>query len=639
MAVCALIGASPASAAPLFTPVSGSPFATGGTDPLSVAFNPSGQLLVTGNGSYGVSVFSVAASGALTQVSGSPFDTGGDPPGSVAFSPSGRFVAGAGTGDASPSVLMLSVASSGALTPVSGSPFATGGDVPWHVAFSPNGQLLATANTNANTVSVFSVAASGALTQVSGSPFPAGFTSPSSVAFSPNGRLLATADAYVDGRVSVFSVAASGALTPVTGSPFATGSEEPVSVAFSPSGRFLATANSSGDASVSVFSVAASGALTPVSGSPFATGTPLTPPWSVAFSPCGGLLATGTGIGTLATGNTASVFSIGASGALTPVSGSPFIVGGYAPFSVAFSPNGQLLATANRGPSSVSVLRYGPGSPVCVPSVPTGLTATPGNGSVTLTWQPNPTSDKVTHYNVYRTDQSFRGPWATPTGTTFTNASNVVNGARYCYEISATNGNGEGPTTASVCATPKAPPPPAPSITGHPASRSTQTTASFAFTDSQAGVRFSCQLDSGAFTTCASPVRYTGLRIGQHSFHVRAIDAFGQTSGVASYTWTVAARYVMTVATAGQWALAAVITRLYGNRRATTLTAFHVSGCVTLSGGRLRCQVSWRKPPYSYSGTITLGNLNPTTGTFKSSLNVLRQNTRTGAKKRITLRY
>lgn len=98
-----------------------------------------------------------------------------------------------------------------------------------------------------------------------------------------------------------------------------------------------------------------------------------------------------------------------------------------------------------------------------VPATPTGLTATPAPGSVTLSWQPNPAADAVSHYNVYRTDQSFTGPWATPAGTSFTNASSVVNGTLYCYELSASNSSGEGAKTAPVCATPSAPPvPPAP---------------------------------------------------------------------------------------------------------------------------------------------------------------------------------
>ena len=94
---------------------------------------------------------------------------------------------------------------------------------------------------------------------------------------------------------------------------------------------------------MSVFSVGAGGALTPVAGSPFSA--PGARPWSVAFSPGGGLLATAN-----YNGNNVSVFSVGAGGALTPVAGSPFPAdggGSDSPLSVAFSPDGSLLATAN----------------------------------------------------------------------------------------------------------------------------------------------------------------------------------------------------------------------------------------------------------------------------------------------------
>ena len=339
-----LAGAGGALAAPpAFTPVTGSPFATG-SDPLSVAFSPGGGLLATANDSDNTtSVFAVGSRGALTQVTGSPFATGNGPI-SVAFSPGGGLLA---TANASAStVSVFAVASGGTLTQVTGSPFATGND-PHSVAFSPGGGLLATANSDASTVSVFAVGSGGALTQVTGSPFTVG-NSPESVAFSPGGGLLATANAGAS-AVSVFAVGSGGALTQVTGSPFRAGSQ-PVSVAFSPGGGLLATANE-GANSVSVFAVGSGGALTQVTGSPFTTDSG---PASVAFSPGGGLLATAN-----EGANSVSVFAVGSGGALTQVAGSPFATGLF-PFSVAFSPGGGVLATANDGDNTVSVFAVAP---------------------------------------------------------------------------------------------------------------------------------------------------------------------------------------------------------------------------------------------------------------------------------------
>jgi 6-phosphogluconolactonase len=291
-------------------------------------------------------------------------------------------------------VCLVFAPSAAAFSEVPGSPFPAGED-PVSVAFSPDGGLLATANDGergaAGTVSVFSVdQASGALTPVSGSPFATDATGPTfgtqpaarSVAFSPGGRLLAIANEDSDyeghgyGSVSVFAVnSTTGALTPVSGSPFAAGEARYSSVAFSPGGGLLAAATDNlNTGEVSVFSVnPTTGALTPVSGSPFATGFD---PVSVAFSPRGGLLATGSnGFPT-----SVSVFSVAqTSGALTAVSGSPFAAGDGPFYSVAFSPGGGLLATAGEAPAggpglSVFSVDQASGALTQVPGSPFGTT-------------------------------------------------------------------------------------------------------------------------------------------------------------------------------------------------------------------------------------------------------------------------
>ena len=90
-----------------------------------------------------------------------------------------------------------------------------------------------------------------------------------------------------------------------------------------------------------------------VAGSPFAAGTS---PASVAFSPGGGYLATAN-----LDSENVSVFSVNQStGALSQVAGSPFAAGTL-PYSVAFSPSGGYLATANRGANNVSVFAVNQG--------------------------------------------------------------------------------------------------------------------------------------------------------------------------------------------------------------------------------------------------------------------------------------
>jgi hypothetical protein len=80
--------------------------------------------------------------------------------------------------------------------------------------------------------------------------------------------------------------------------------------------------------------------------------------------------------------------------------------------------------------------------------------------------------------------------------------------------------------------------PPAPTIGSGPPNPTTQTSASFSFSDAEGGVSFQCQLDGAGFSGCP-PASYSGLSDGAHTFEVRAVDAAGNPSGVASYTWTI----------------------------------------------------------------------------------------------------
>ncbi len=77
-----------------------------------------------------------------------------------------------------------------------------------------------------------------------------------------------------------------------------------------------------------------------------------------------------------------------------------------------------------------------------------------------------------------------------------------------------------------------------PTITSGPASLTGQTSATFAFTDSQSGVSFQCQLDGATYANCASGVKYTGLADGNHAFKVQAVSG-SKTSPAATYKWTV----------------------------------------------------------------------------------------------------
>ena len=81
--------------------------------------------------------------------------------------------------------------------------------------------------------------------------------------------------------------------------------------------------------------------------------------------------------------------------------------------------------------------------------------------------------------------------------------------------------------------------PPDTTITAGPSGTVTSTTAQFSFTSTEAGT-FECSLDAAAYAACTSPVTYTGLSAGSHTFSVRATDAAGNTDATpATRTWTI----------------------------------------------------------------------------------------------------
>ncbi len=98
---------------------------------------------------------------------------------------------------------------------------------------------------------------------------------------------------------------------------------------------------------ISAFSVDANtGALTPVSGSPFEAGAQ---PTSMTVDPANKFLYEVSNLGVITPSNNISAFTISpTTGALTPVPGSPF-VGGIYPISVSIDSTGKFLYTADSG--------------------------------------------------------------------------------------------------------------------------------------------------------------------------------------------------------------------------------------------------------------------------------------------------
>jgi len=92
---------------------------------------------------------------------------------------------------------------------------------------------------------------------------------------------------------------------------------------------------------------------------------------------------------------------------------------------------------------------------LATPSAPAALTATPGNGQVTLSWS---ASSGATSYKVKSATVSG-GPYTTiasPSSTSYTH-SGLTNGTTYYYVVSAVNSAGESGNSSQVSATPQPP--------------------------------------------------------------------------------------------------------------------------------------------------------------------------------------
>jgi hypothetical protein len=323
--------------------------------PQGVAIDPNyGLVFLSSNPDNGkingyLSVFSFGATGALKQVPGSPFH--GTGPGKLLFNgldnPHGTvvdptehllFVASNGnTVNCCASV--FSYGSSGAVTPAPGSPYPNGGgytvalDTTSHLAFFPGNTFDEATGNPVGQVFSFSYASSGAMSQASGSPLnePSSTASYSGgVAVDPGYHLVFITDggdASAEEEIRAYTYDGSGAL-----SHSATTKAQGMGVdaaAVDVVAHLLFAANQ-GSNSVSVYSYGASGALTPVAGSPFESGYE---PSGVALDTKNHLVFVSILLGGL------SAYSYTAAGVLSQVGGSPFVMEGWSePTAVALAP-------------------------------------------------------------------------------------------------------------------------------------------------------------------------------------------------------------------------------------------------------------------------------------------------------------
>lgn len=349
------------------TPLSGSPFTIGTSNPTAVAYSsalsPDGNLYlaVSNLTSNNISLFLVNPNTCQIQfLSNTPSLL--DVPMMLSFSPNGLCLAVTSFGQPGNPLRLGSLTLfsfnplNGQLTPTNIN-VPTGGNNPVGVKFSPDGMCLAVANEFSDNVTIFSLNPTSC--QITSSTlYPTG-PNPVGVSYSPNGQMLAVSNLNIfgigGGSINLFSTQP-GQCSLTLRNTFSSNGNFPTILYFSPNNRFLAVPNSS-------LLLPAQGNITVFEIDPLTFNNTLVQtipdngaPISVAYSPDGNCLSAANIMkGTL------DIFSVNQqTGILTSIQDS--IPTGLFPRLQAYSPNNQCLAIPNSAFNPLTSIIEGNGS-------------------------------------------------------------------------------------------------------------------------------------------------------------------------------------------------------------------------------------------------------------------------------------
>jgi len=270
---------------------------TGANNARNLALDPTGKFLFVGTqgGSDGIQAFSLdAAAGRF----GTPVLSSGILCGTPLFDAAGKYLY-----CSEGSVLRsFSIGNDGSLTELAGSPLGSPTDnwYPTTVAMSPSGKFIVATDSNLNQVMSFELnpADGTVINGANGSLVPNSllgtYANPMAITVDRSGKYVYVA--HDGGAVAAFSLdATTGALAVIDADESIAGVQAAVAgtgandLVFNKAGTVLYVANTT-DQTISAFRLnAATGALAPVSGSPFATGVALS---KLAADPAGKYLYT-----------------------------------------------------------------------------------------------------------------------------------------------------------------------------------------------------------------------------------------------------------------------------------------------------------------------------------------------------------
>lgn len=345
-----------------FPPLSSSGGSSGGGGTTSAGDN----LYVANLGTNPLSVagFSVATTGTLSSLSGSPWSVELEPT-ALAITPNDSYLY---VGSAAGGIYVYTIGSNGAISIANdGSPVATG-VAPAVLRVDPTGNYLIGADALVGNVYVFQIGAGGALTAISSSLVTLNASVPANdLEITPGGGLV-----FVScGTAGIYTMSfntGTGALAQIQGvlNPKQSG-DAVYGMAVTPSGSFLLAAET-GISSVRVFSIGSSGSLTEVTGSPVKTG----------LGPFG-VLVDSTGSYAYVTNRTAgsiSGFLLSNSGALTPITGSPFATGSLPEQMVEDKTNAYIAVICAGGSPDLQLFKFDATTAGALDSVATTKTGT-----------------------------------------------------------------------------------------------------------------------------------------------------------------------------------------------------------------------------------------------------------------------